>query len=512
MYENNIVLCCDPRGNDDWNGIARDMLPEVILTATNSNDVQNYDQVFTLSPGWNADNLHAVVFVQRNSNRRSLNASYAFPLFDLTLATLDPHSQRIEGTVVPLEWDQEVMYTGATTDDVIVTLDKSALPAGWDAELEYLSTTYPTTFTIPGMTTGQEAAYRVRILSDGTPGIGTVTASAEPASLPSAVENAELNAIVNTQVVLFVDDDQGGTSEVAFENAIADAGYASITHTSTDLGSPTLVDLNTFDAVVWTTGSPETDVINFDENVAIRQYLDGGGRFFLSSHGFLDNGQNTMTINYLRVQNFALDQGAISGTGTAGDVLGDGLAFPLAPPFPDKADKMAPNTGAVKWLANTAAPPQNAIGIRYDTGTFKTVFMSAAFEGIPLVATATDPNNQKTVMKRILEWFLPAATDVNPELGGAVSKLQLSQNAPNPFSTETTVRFAVPTAGPVSLQVYDVAGRKVTTLVDRTMDAGSHSLIWNGRDDSGSAVATGVYLVRLQAAGETVTSEMVRMK
>lgn len=514
VYENNIVLCCDPRGNDDWNGIGRDMLPEVVLTADAGGETQDYDQVFSLSPGWNADNLHAVVFVQRNSNRRSLNASFAFPLFDLTLETLDPLTQEIEGSVVPLEWDQEVMYTGATTDDVIVTLDKSTLPAGWDAELEYQSTTYPTTFTIPAMTTGQAATYQVRILSDGSAGVGTVNVTAEPASLPTASENVDLNAIVNSQVVLFVDDDQGGTSEVAFESAIADAGYTSITHNLASAGSPTASYLSIFDAVVWTTGGPETDVITFDENIAIRAYLDAGGKFFLSSHGFLDGGLNSLSINYFKVGGRSLDVGAVSGTGLAGDVLGDGLAFPLAPPFLDKADKMSVATGstAAGWLLGPAAPPQNVIGIRYDSGIYKTVFMCAAFEGIPVTATATDPNNQKTVMKRILDWFLPAATDVNPELGGAVSKLQLSQNAPNPFSTETTVRFAVPTASPVSLQVFDVTGRKVATLVDRAMDAGAHSVVWNGRDDSGSAVATGVYLVRLQAAGETVTSEMVRMK
>ncbi len=512
VYENNIVFCCDPRGNDDWNGIARDMLPEVVLTADAGGEVQDYDQVFTLNPAWNADNIHAIVFVQRNANKRSLNAGFAAPLFDLSLATLDLFTQEVEGTVVPLEWDQQVTYIGATADDVIVTLDKSTLPAGWDAELEFNSTTFPTTFTIPSMSTGEQASYIVRTISDGTSGIGTVTVSAEPASLPSAVESADLNAVVNTQVVLLVDDDQGAAHEVAFENAIADAGYQSITHTSTMVGSPTTAELNIFDAVVWTTGGLEPDAITADERTALQQYLDGGGRFFLSSHGFLDPGLNALSINYFKVNNFAADVGATFGTGTAGDVIGDGLALPLAPPFADKADKMTPNAAAVKWLSSPAAPPQNAIGIRYDSGTFKTVFMSAAFEGIAAVATATDPNNQKSVMKRILDWFIPSATGVNPGWDGAATELQLSQNAPNPFSAETSVRFALPNAGPVSLQVFDVTGRKVATLVDHAMDAGSHVITWDGRDDSGNAVATGVYLARLQSGGETVTNEMVRMK
>jgi hypothetical protein len=348
--------------------------------------------------------------------------------------------------------------------------------------------------------------------SDGSSGVGTVTVTAEPASLPAAVESVDLNAIVNSIAVLLVDDDQGGNSEVAYKTAITDAGYPSITHTLATLGGPSASYLSIFDAVVWATGAPETDVITADQNLALRQYLDGGGRLFLSSHGFLDNGANVLTINYLRVQNFTLDVGAPTATGVAGDVIGDGLALTFTQPFTDRADRMRPNTGAVSWLELPAAPPQNAVGIRYENGPYKTVFMSAAFEGIPLVATAADPNNQKTIMKRILDWFIPAATGVDPIWGETTSKLSLSQNAPNPFSSETTVRFALPNAGPVSLQVFDVSGRKVATLVDRTLDAGPHSVSWNGRDDSGSAVATGVYLVRLQSNGETVTGEMVRMK
>jgi hypothetical protein len=205
-----------------------------------------------------------------------------------------------------------------------------------------------------------------------------------------------------------------------------------------------------------------------------------------------------------------LDQGATQGNGLAGDVIGDGLALNLVPPFADRADRVNPNTGAVGWLKNQL---NNPIAIRYDQGTYKTVFMAAAFEGIPLVATASDPNNQKTVMKRILDWFIPTvSTDVNPGTGAATAKISLAQNAPNPFSSTTSLSFALPKSGPVSLSVYDVSGRLVSTLVNRPMDAGNHQVVWDGRDSGGNMVANGVYLLRLQAGGETLTRDMVRMK
>jgi hypothetical protein len=73
----------------------------------------------------------------------------------------------------------------------------------------------------------------------------------------------------------------------------------------------------------------------------------------------------------------------------------------------------------------------------------------------------------------------------------------LEQNYPNPFNPSTTLRFGLPTAGNVSLIVYDVLGREVTTLVRGTMDAGYHTTTWNA-----SSVASGVYFARL-----TVTND-----
>jgi hypothetical protein len=509
VFENNIVQCCDPDGNDDWNTIARDALPEELLTVSTSGQVQDYDRVFTLNPGWNTDNLHAIVYVQRDTNKRILNAGHTLSLFNLELASLDPVTQVVSGGAVPVEWDEQVTYTGATADDVEVTLDKSALPAGWDAELVHNSITYSSTFTISGMTTGQLEPFLVRVIPGGGNGLGVVNVRCEPVSLPAEGQDIDLNTFWNTPAILLVDDDNGAAHEVAYQNAIAAAGYSAVTHAVNALGVPITSNLNIYDAVVWTTGADETNTIDLTAEIELRNYLDAGGRLFLSSHGFLDErGFNTMSINYLRVASFVLDQGATQGTGLAADVIGDGLVLnPLAPPFTDRADRVNPNTGAVAWLRNHLSNP---VALRYDQGTYKTVFMAAAFDGISTVAA--DPNNQKTVMKRILDWFIPTATDVSPGTGAAAAKISLAQNAPNPFSSTTSLSFSLPQSGPVSLSVYDVSGRLVSTLVDRPMDAGTHQVVWDGRDSGGSVVANGVYMLRLQAGGETLTRDMVRMK
>jgi hypothetical protein len=90
---------------------------------------------------------------------------------------------------------------------------------------------------------------------------------------------------------------------------------------------------------------------------------------------------------------------------------------------------------------------------------------------------------------------------------------RLHQNEPNPFNPTTTIRFDVPDVNlPVRLQIFDVGGRLVRTLVDGFVDARSHSVRWDGRDDRGVEVATGVYLYRLEAAGFAQTRKMVILR
>jgi hypothetical protein len=77
---------------------------------------------------------------------------------------------------------------------------------------------------------------------------------------------------------------------------------------------------------------------------------------------------------------------------------------------------------------------------------------------------------------------------------------------PNPFTGTTEIALSIPVAGQVSLKVYDVSGRLVTTLVDRVLEAGSHRIAWDGRGDSGSKVAPGLYM----AVASTGDREMTR--
>ena len=92
------------------------------------------------------------------------------------------------------------------------------------------------------------------------------------------------------------------------------------------------------------------------------------------------------------------------------------------------------------------------------------------------------------------------------------TEFELSQNYPNPFNSSTTVSFALPQAGEVSLQVYNLLGQLVATLHDGALAAGRHQMVWDGRDARGLQVASGIYVYRLETDGFVATKKLTLMK
>jgi len=88
----------------------------------------------------------------------------------------------------------------------------------------------------------------------------------------------------------------------------------------------------------------------------------------------------------------------------------------------------------------------------------------------------------------------------------------LSQNVPNPFNPVTEIRYELPSEMPVLLNIYNVSGRRVRTLVNTRQAAGPHHVPWNGRDEDGRRVASGVYFYTLAVPGFTQTRKMVSLK
>ncbi len=116
---------------------------------------------------------------------------------------------------------------------------------------------------------------------------------------------------------------------------------------------------------------------------------------------------------------------------------------------------------------------------------------------------------------------LVRATFNNGEITGTASGLTalatpsafaLYPNMPNPFNPETTIRFELPQATAVKLEVFDILGQKVTTLISGSLPAGMHSAVWHGRNDAGVQVGNGVYQYRIEAGEFTQMRRMLLLK
>lgn len=83
---------------------------------------------------------------------------------------------------------------------------------------------------------------------------------------------------------------------------------------------------------------------------------------------------------------------------------------------------------------------------------------------------------------------------------------------PNPFNASVETQFSLPIAGHANLDVYDLQGRRVIRLLSEELGAGEHSVIWNGVDEAGQAVASGVYFARLRSGDVELTRSLVLVK
>lgn len=105
------------------------------------------------------------------------------------------------------------------------------------------------------------------------------------------------------------------------------------------------------------------------------------------------------------------------------------------------------------------------------------------------------------VMVSVIEIGLPAPTE-----------FALQQNYPNPFNPTTHIRYDIAEAGNVRLVIYNMLGQQVRTLVTGAQDVGRYEVMWNGLNDAGQPVATGIYVYHFQAGSYSQTHKMAFIK
>jgi hypothetical protein len=234
-------------------------------------------------------------------------------------------------------------------------------------------------------------------------------------------------------------------------------------------------------------GSPKTfEVIFYEHDNAIRfQYLVGPNE----PEGFgIESPDESLGL----------------GNGGAGDTfidptrVGDSYAIEfIAPPFWLRVEptiaSVAPS-GNVDFAVTMDAA--NLAAGRYDAR---------------LSIRSNDPTTPVVVVPVVL-FVGPARATAGVDVRAIPSRYALHDNRPNPFNPTTTIAYDLPRDGRVRLTVYDVRGRPVRELVNASAPAGRHQIAWDGRNQQGQAVASGVYFYRLAAGDFVQTKKMVLLK
>jgi hypothetical protein len=112
----------------------------------------------------------------------------------------------------------------------------------------------------------------------------------------------------------------------------------------------------------------------------------------------------------------------------------------------------------------------------------------------------------------------PGETTIDPVTSVGIERVSpvrvpaLTSVAPNPFGYATRVEYSVARTGHVAIQIYDVRGRLVRTLVSKTVVEGQHRTHWDARDENGATVATGIYFVRMISPGQVSVRKVLVLK
>ncbi|UCF63507.1 MAG: T9SS type A sorting domain-containing protein [bacterium] len=272
-----------------------------------------------------------------------------------------------------------------------------------------------------------------------------------------------------------------------------------------------LINLNDYEAVFWILGdeSVQNETFSSVEQDKIRAYLENGGYLCVSGSDIardLDPNGNpaatpqdeTFLRDYLKINFEYRTQVAYNLSGLSGSIWnGMSFLYGTSPYLLDSVDVISP-WGSLVIPAMEYGTNQLA-GIQY-TGSFgsgslggKLVTCTFPFE------TISDQQAQQNFMNKILTFFFPTTHVFGDESPSMVKEYALSPNYPNPFNPVTTFSYQLPYPSRVELVIFNTLGQRVRTLYSEQQEPGSHQLHWDGRNDAGDLLASGIYIAVFSA-------------
>lgn len=323
---------------------------------------------------------------------------------------------------------------------------------------------------------------------------------------------------------LAIDDDGAPDLRSNFK-AIFDSAYVLVRPLTPDSVFSAGISLPDHPVVLWDFDADAEDTLTPEDQAALTDYVARGGKLVLFGQNLgrdlVLNGTDSDRNFYTNVLHAAFDSDDSRSSivrGVVGDPVGQGLMIVMRTPdginTQQSPEVILPGLGAKTFL--NYLPVNKSAAIRFEDEVTKIAYL-----GIGLNAfTGQAQKTGSQLLANLFAWLEGRSTDV-VDSARLPEHFELRQNYPNPFSTGsgdllsdggTTIEYALPIAAQVQVTIYNLLGQKVRTLVRQEKPAGTFRVRWDGQDERGHELVSGVYLVVLKAGDFSASRKILKIK
>lgn len=396
------------------------------------------------------------------------------------------------------------MLDPGETADLIITVANSGSSEAYNAVGDMIcDNTYVTLnnsqAVFGNLTAGQSAAQSFSVTADPATPVG------ESATFQFSL-SADFNLGVESEFtisigqipVLLIDLDGNHNSPDSIEISLENLGVSYVRSTtfpeSMSLYTSVFVCLGTY---------PDNHPLTSDEGDLLAEFINNGGKVYMEGADTWAYDEPTTAHQLFNIEGIADGDGDLSTLeGQSGSIV-DGMSFNYSGDN-SYIDHIGP-VGTSRIMYMNMSPEYGAT-IQFAGEDYKTVGSSFEFGGL------NDGDNSKDeYMIQILDFF--GIQGIWTNIGRAGESRVMEMNLyPNPFRSSLYVNLNLTERSMVNLEIYDITGKKISTLVNSMIDAGLHTFTWNGSSDEGSVLAGGIYFVRLQTPDQMINQKVIRLK
>jgi len=304
----------------------------------------------------------------------------------------------------------------------------------------------------------------------------------------------ELSFLIGKYPILIVDLDGNHNSGTVMQTVISNLDITAVYETSLpdnlDMYQCIFVCLGVYN---------NNHVLSNAEGDRLAAFLNHGGRLYM------EGGDTWFYDPATAVHGMFKIQGVSDGSGDLGLIFGQNGSFAEGLVYQyggdnNYIDRIAPIDNAFQLFLNQVPSYCNAVAL--DEGSYKTVGCSFEFGGLN-----DGQHTREELMILILEFFGGVLTDIGE---APVTSQEISvQCRPNPFGENVNFNFRLDESSIVKLNIYRADGKKIKTLTNHRMPAGTHQLNWDGTSDRGSRMPDGLYIYVLEAGQGIFTGKII---